>query len=104
MINFISESGSLDIFLFGSTLPDSPRQVSTKLSTIFGFQAMVQYHNLGYHYSKWERETSASYIINYNEKFELNKFPVDVFWLDISYAKEARYFIFDPDKFSTKGL
>jgi alpha 1,3-glucosidase len=70
------------------------------LATITGFPAMPPYYSLGIHYSKWEADITANTIMNYNEKFEDNEFPVDVFWLDIGYSSESRYFTFDQRRFS----
>ena len=46
---------------------------------------------LGFHYSRWEHIT-ASEMIKRNQEFTLNKFPVDVFWLDIEHTPQKQYF------------
>ena len=39
-----------------------------------------------------------------NNAFNDNLFPVDVFWMDIEYARDKAYFNFDVDKFPQDKL
>ncbi len=55
--------------------------------------------SLGFHYSKWEKETSARRNVEYNEKFEKNNIPLDVLWMDIPYTNDVKYFTFNPKTF-----
>lgn len=100
MVNFLSETGVIDLFIFGTT----PRKVSKNLARITGYQVLPPFFATGYHYSKWDKETSANLIMSLNEKFEEANFPVDVFWLDIAHTKNSEYFAFDSKTFSQKSL
>ena len=59
---------------------------------------MPPYYSLGFHFSKWE-ETSAQAIMKRDNDFIKYGFPVDVFWMDIGYAQDKQYFIFDRNRF-----
>jgi len=69
------------------------------LSTITGFAVLPPIFSLGFHYCKWESQTSADRIMEWNNKFEESKIPVDVFWMDIPYTDGNKYFVFNPQKF-----
>jgi alpha 1,3-glucosidase len=64
---------------------------------------MPPIETLGFHFSKWA-EVSADIIIDRNNAFNDNLFPVDVFWMDIEYARDKAYFNFDVDKFPQDKL
>jgi alpha 1,3-glucosidase len=97
LVNFITESGQLEFFMFGAS---SPKRVQKRLS---GFQPLPPLFSLGFHYSRWEK-TSARHVLNYNDKFEEHGFPVDVFWIDIGYSFENQYFMFHPLYFNQSDL
>jgi len=78
--------------------------VARSLASVTGYQALPPLYSLGYHYSKWDRETSANLIMNLNERFEETAFPVDVFWLDIGHTKSSEYFAFEKKLFSAKAI
>jgi len=59
--------------------------------------------HLGYHFSKYA-DVSASIMMARDQDFESEKFPVDVYWMDIGYAKDYEYFTFDPQRFPTNKL
>lgn len=42
--------------------------------------------------------------MDYNNKFESNKFPLDVLWMDIPYTEDNKYFIFSSYKFPKDKL
>ncbi len=69
-----------------------------------GFQTLPPWFSLGFHYSKWDHETSAKQIIRLNDEFESNGFPVDVFWMDLPYTNGNRYFTFNQDTFNSADL
>jgi len=114
-INFVSESGSLEFFLFMSSAkrtvhtPNRVQRMSTKLSTISGFSPMPPIHTLGYHFSKWDG-VSSDIIIQRSKNFTLNQFPVDVLWMDINWAQNEgdrfgeEYFVFNPLNFTEDGI
>lgn len=43
-------------------------------------------------------------MIEWNERFEENQFPVDVYWIDIGYTVENMYFAYDIRNFPKKGV
>jgi alpha 1,3-glucosidase len=56
----VSESGKLELFLIAGA---DPRQVHSELSKITGMPLLPAAFSLGYHYSKWDNEISASKVI-----------------------------------------
>lgn len=98
--NFISEGGMLEFFIIAAT---TPKRLQKLLATVTGFPALPPLFSLGFHYSKWE-DTSAARIIEYNEKFEANGFPLDVLWMDIGYTMDNKYFQFHPFYFNENDL
>ncbi len=55
---------------------------------------------IGYHYSRWEWETSANRTSDfYIKDFEEAHIPLDVIWLDIGHTDEKKYFTFKPSGF-----
>jgi len=89
--NFVSESGQIELFIFSS---DSPKKQLFSLAKISGHAPMPPIETLGFHFSKWA-EVSADIIIERNNQFNDNAFPVDVFWIDIEYTRDRAYFSFD---------
>jgi alpha-glucosidase (family GH31 glycosyl hydrolase) len=57
LINFISDGGVVEFFMFGNMMYGPKRQVKN-LALISGFMKLPPLHSLGFHYSKWEM-TSA---------------------------------------------
>ena len=67
-VNFITESGQMEFFLFASASTyESAKRVQKKLCTITGFPMLPPIYSLGFHYSKWEDQTSVKRIMYYNE-------------------------------------
>lgn len=102
IVNFVVESGSLELIIIGTK--SGPKRLSHKLATVTGFQAMPPIFAVGFHYSKWEKETSTNQVMDYNRRFEEFGYPADVFWLDISHTQDSKYFAFDKKKFSNKAI
>ena len=90
-INFVSETGALEIFLFSSvveTKADSlnrNKRITNALSTVTGFAPLPPLHTLGFHFSKYD-EASAEIIMQRNRDFTDYQFPVDVLVMDIQWA------------------
>ena len=59
---------------------------------------MPPIETLGFHFSKYA-EVTADIMLQRDNDFESYGFPVDVYWMDILYAKDFEYFTFDPVKF-----
>lgn len=98
--NFVSESGQLELFMFAS---NSPKQQLTTLADLTGYASLPQIEQLGFHFSKYA-DVSADIMMKRDEDFEDYGFPVDVYWMDILYAKDYEYFTFDPVKFPVDQL
>ena len=70
------------------------KTVAYKLAQISGFSKLPPYFSLGFHYSKWE-PLSTDKMISLMGQFHSNSMPVDVYWMDIDYTKDNKYFEFD---------
>ena len=98
-VNFISESGTLDCFVFGVSSKNldnkpAPRALMKKLAQITGFAPLPPINSLGFHFSKWD-EIDARKIVSWNTEFSLYHFPVDVFWMDIPHTEDFKYFVYN---------
>ena len=75
-VNFISESGAVDFFVFGSSAEKlkpkttPPKVILTKLSEISGFAPLPPINSLGFHFSKWD-EVKARTVTGWNQEFTL---------------------------------
>lgn len=73
-INFVSETGALELFLFSSaveTKADSlnrNKRVTNDLTTVTGFAPLPPLHTLGFHFSKYD-VASAEIIMERNRNF-----------------------------------
>jgi alpha 1,3-glucosidase len=95
--SFLSESGTLEFFIFGSGI--SPHNVQRSLADITGYASMPPAFSLGFHFSKWDVSNSADKVITRNRKFSEHGFPVDVLWIDIDHTDGKRYFKFNQREF-----
>lgn len=114
-INFVSETGAIELFLFSSSIETKAdslnrnKRVQNDLSTVTGFAPLPPLHTLGFHYSKYD-EASAEIIMERNRNFTDYKFPVDVLVMDIQWADfnsqpdGYEYFRFNPQNFTTTDL
>ena len=114
-INFVSETGALELFLFSSTsvgrngAMNRNQKLAQDLATITGYVSLPPVQILGYHFSKYDY-VSAERIIERNKNFTEFKFPVDVLVMDIQWADQyteeqmQEYFIFNPQNFTEEGL
>jgi len=98
-VNFISESGAIELFLIGSASKESPKRVANLLARVTGYPTLPPFFAIGFHYSKWEDSISAERIMYYNDEFEKAGIPVDVFWMDLPYTNDRMYFTFNPSTF-----
>ena len=62
----MSEGGILDFFLLGSAAKDSPKKVQYMLSKVTGFMNLPPLFSLGYHFSKWDKNITAEYMMKLN--------------------------------------
>ena len=89
-VNFVSESGALEFFMFFSAAPqdaelNTAKRVAKAVSTITGFASLPPIHTLGFHFSKYA-PASSDIIRQRNSDFTEYGFPVDVLWMDIQWA------------------
>lgn len=98
--NFVSESGQIELYLFGS---NSPKQQLKTMADLTGHAPLPPIEHLGYHFSKYA-DVSANIIMTRDDDFEATGFPVDVYWMDIGYAQDYEYFTFDPVRFPPTSL
>ena len=114
-INFVSETGALELFLFSSSVETKEgslnrnKRVTNALTTVTGFAPLPPLHTLGFHFSKYDI-ASAEIIMERNRNFTDYQFPVDVLVMDIQWAdfnSEAdgyEYFRFNPQNFTSTDL
>jgi alpha 1,3-glucosidase len=89
----------MEFFIFGvSTKNGGPKHISKILADITGYAPLPPYYSLGFHYSKWET-ISTERLLHLNTEFDNNMLPVDLFWIDIDYTVDNKYFEFDENKF-----
>lgn len=93
--HWISESGILDIFLLPGP---TPADVFAQYARLTGTPAMPAHWALGYHQCRWNYISSED-VRTVQKRFDQEDMPVDVFWLDIEYAHEHKYFMWDEKLF-----
>ena len=54
--------------------------------------------SLGYHQCRWNYVSTGD-IRTVQKRFDEEDMPVDVFWLDIEYAEDHKYFMWNPKTF-----
>ncbi|KAJ7800000.1 glycoside hydrolase family 31 protein [Mycena olivaceomarginata] len=79
--HWISESGILDL-----------------TRGLTGTPVLPPHWSLGYHQCRWNYISSED-IRTVQKRFDEEDMPVDVFWLDIEYADEHKYFMWDEKNF-----
>lgn len=84
LVNFLTESGQMEFFMIAA---QTPKRIHKRLATVTGLPFLPPLFSLGFHYSRWET-TSARRLIDYNEKFEENGFPLDVLWMDLGHTQD----------------
>jgi len=62
------------------------REIQTDMMTVSGKMPLPPIQMLGFHYSKYAH-VSTDIIMDRNGNFTESKVPVDVFWMDIYWAK-----------------
>jgi alpha 1,3-glucosidase len=110
---FVSESGSLEFFVFASTANNGSfnrvKKVQQDLAIVTGFAPLPPINYLGFHFCKWDW-VSSDRMIERNSNFTHYDVPVDVLWMDIEWAdlnsdpEGYEYFFFNPQNFTTQGI
>ena len=93
--HWISESGIMDIFLLPGPTPE---EVFSQYARLTGTQSIPPHWSLGYHQCRWNYVSSDD-IRTVQKRFDEEDIPVDVFWLDIDYAEDRRYFMWKETTF-----
>ncbi|GBE80864.1 Glucosidase 2 subunit alpha [Sparassis crispa] len=93
--HWISESGILDVFLIPGP---TPADVFAQYTRLTGTPALPAHWALGHHQCRWNYISSDD-VRDVQRRFDQADIPVDVFWLDIEYAEEHKYFIWDKKTF-----
>jgi len=107
-VNFVSEAGALELFVFASAQngkTNRVKKVQEDLAIVSGFAPLAMVQTLGFHFCKWAN-VSAEMMIERNRNFTEYGFPVDVLWMDIEWADQYseptgyEYFKFNPQNFT----
>ncbi|KAH9927835.1 alpha-glucosidase [Fomitopsis serialis] len=93
--HWISESGILDVFIMPGP---TPADVFAQYTRLTGTPALPAHWALAYHQCRWNYISSDD-VRDVQRRFDAEDMPVDVFWLDIEYAEEHKYFIWDKKTF-----
>ncbi|GAA6001422.1 hypothetical protein JCM10207_006659 [Rhodosporidiobolus poonsookiae] len=95
--HWFSESGILDMFVF---LGPSATDILDQYTSLTGRAPLPSYFSIGYHQCRWNYidETDVETV---SQRFDEVDVPMDVMWLDIEYAKERMYFVWDETHFPT---
>ncbi|EGO00802.1 glycoside hydrolase family 31 protein [Serpula lacrymans var. lacrymans S7.3] len=93
--HWVSESGILDVFILPGPTPE---EVFAQYARLTGTPALPAHWSLAYHQCRWNYVSSDD-VRGVQKRFDEEDIPVDVFWLDIEYAEEHKYFIWDKKTF-----
>lgn len=93
--HWMAESGVLDLFVF---LGPSPLEVMGQYTSLTGRAPLPQLFATAYHQCRWNYLNEAD-VLEVQGKFDEYDIPMDVMWLDIEYAEEHKYFIWDRRNF-----
>lgn len=94
--HWISESGLLDVFVF---LGPTPQDVIGAYTGLTGTQQLPQHFSIASHQCRWNYVTDED-VKDVDRKFDKNRIPYDVIWLDIEYTDGKKYFTWDGMTFS----
>lgn len=89
--HWISETGIFDVFILPGP---TPADIFTQYTRLTGTSALPAHWALAYHQCRWNYVSSDD-VRSVQRRFDEEDFPVDVFWLDIEYAEDHKYFMWD---------
>lgn len=95
--HWMAESGILDLFVF---LGPTPSDIFNSYTTLTGRAALPQFFALNYQSCRWNY-LSEDDILDVQRRFDEADIPLEALWLDIEYAEEHKYFIWDRRNFPT---
>lgn len=93
--HWISESGVLDLFILPGPTPDA---IFGQYARLTGTPALPAHWALGHHQCRWNYISSDD-VRSVSKRFDEEDIPMDVIWLDIEYAAEHKYFIWEDKTF-----
>lgn len=93
--HWMVESGILDLFVF---LGPSSADIFQQYTALTGRAPLPQLFATAYHQCRWNYLNQAD-VQDVQTKFDEADIPMDVMWLDIEYAEEHKYFIWDKRNF-----
>ncbi|KZO90577.1 glycoside hydrolase family 31 protein [Calocera viscosa TUFC12733] len=93
--HWVTESGILDLFLLPGP---SPNALFKQYTALTGPSALPQLFALGYHQSRWNYISSKD-VLDVQRRFDDALMPLDVTWLDVEYANQKQYFVWDKSNF-----
>ncbi|BGP48447.1 glucosidase II [Rhodotorula kratochvilovae] len=95
--HWMAESGILDLFVF---LGPSPTDIFASYTALTGRAPMPRYEAIGYHQCRWNYLDEQD-VLGVQARFDEADIPLSVMWLDIEYAEEHKYFIWNRRNFPT---
>ena len=98
--HFFSESGVLDMFVFLG--PTATRNME-RYTSLVGRTALPQYFALAYHQCRWNYFSDTD-VKDVTTRFDRADIPMDVMWLDIEYAKDHMYGVWDRSFADPEGM
>lgn len=93
--HWVSEAGLLDVFVF---LGPTPQDVVGAYTELTGYTQLPNDFSIGHHQCRWNYVTDED-VKDVDRKFDKNRIPYDVIWLDIEYTDGKKYFTWDPMTF-----
>ncbi|KAL5638373.1 hypothetical protein ACGC1H_005151 [Rhizoctonia solani] len=93
--HWVAESGIIDLFILPGP---STRDIFSQYAHLTGNPVLPALWSLGYHQCRWNYISSDD-VRGVQKRFDEEDMPVDVFWLDIEYAKDHMYFMWDDKTF-----
>lgn len=93
--HWMAESGILDLFVF---LGPSSNDIFQQYTALTGRTPLPQLFATAYHQCRWNYLNQAD-VQDVQTRFDEADIPMDVMWLDIEYAEEHKYFIWDRRNF-----
>uniref|UniRef100_A0A182N0N9 Glucosidase II subunit alpha n=1 Tax=Anopheles dirus TaxID=7168 RepID=A0A182N0N9_9DIPT len=94
-VNFISESGIVDVFVL---MGPSPTDAFRQYTDLTGKAPLPQLYAIAYHQCRWNYNDEKD-VETVSAKFDEHDIPMDTMWLDIEYTDGKRYFTWDHHKF-----
>lgn len=95
--HWMAESGILDLFVF---LGPTSQDIFQQYTDLTGKSPLPQLFALAYHQCRWNYLNEDD-VLEVQRRFDEADIPVDVIWLDIEYAEEHKYFVWDRRNFPT---